>query len=237
MRYSKMMALAMGNMASAQFFNTTTAATGSETGTATASLTGTDTDTSAPTGTAVPGNPATVGLFSFYGCVSSSAGFPGFVLELSSNDMTAELCGGSCAGSDAFGLFSGDCYCGPSPANSTSTLVSNDRCNLPCPGDDSESCGGNNLLARRQLAANILLSVFVNIGGGEPINTVTVNPTETATATSTFTQAGPTVTSVTNATAIVIPSDLIIICLGGYCAPQDCGCSEHYRVQPRPVQR
>lgn len=90
MRYSPLLALAMGNVAMAQFSNSTTTSSSA---------------TSTTTGTVGPTNNPSVGFFRFYGCVGSSNGFPTFELEVNTDMITQELCASSCASSDWFGLY------------------------------------------------------------------------------------------------------------------------------------
>ncbi|KAH7198960.1 uncharacterized protein B0J16DRAFT_331421 [Fusarium flagelliforme] len=86
--------------------------------------------------------------------------------------MTQELCGENCAakGSPLFGTNRGTCYCGDELDDATTDREDDDQCDIPCPGDDEQRCGGDTSparlgrLARRQnVAANILLIIYIDI--------------------------------------------------------------------------
>ncbi|KAH6957098.1 hypothetical protein DER45DRAFT_615050 [Fusarium avenaceum] len=233
MRYTEILALAMGNVAAAQFTtgrfaNTSTIATGTETGTV--DVTETATTGAAATTTAAGGIGSPAG-FNFLGCFSSENGFPGFSQASSSEENDSESCAESCLGSNFFGLYGNACYCGSVLDTSSSPAVSTGECDIVCPGNDAESCGGlggNSRLMRRQLDLNILLSIYVAIGVN-PGETDTITNTDfvtqtlepiTTTATVTRTEDGKTITATVTEVIAVIPTDVIIICYGNYCAPQ-----------------
>ncbi|EKJ70279.1 hypothetical protein FPSE_09496 [Fusarium pseudograminearum CS3096] len=233
MRYSEILALAMGNLAAAQFntmtfSNSTTAPF--ETGTATDTETGTATTGTAAETTTAAGGIGNPDGFNFLGCFSSENGFPGFSQAYSSEDNDADLCAISCLGSNFFGLYDNTCYCGDTLDLSTSPSIATDQCDIACPGDDSQNCGGlsGDALMRRQVSVNVLLSIYVAIGvnPGETdtvINTDFVTetlPVETTTATVTFTEDGTTSTATVTQVIPIIPTNVIIICYGNYCAPQ-----------------
>ncbi|RGP77449.1 neurofilament medium polypeptide [Fusarium longipes] len=226
MRYTEILALALGNVAAAQFTTTRFANTtteGFETGTAT-------TDTAGETTTAATGGIGDPDGFNFLGCFSSENGFPGFVQAYSNEDNDAETCGDACLGSNFFGLYDNTCYCGSVLDLNTSPAVGTDQCDIVCPGNDNENCGGlsGNALMRRQVGVNVLLSIYVAIGvnPGETdtvINTDFITetlPAVTTTATVTFTEDGTTSTATVTKEIVVVPTDVIIICYGNYCAPQ-----------------
>ncbi|SPJ72609.1 related to cornifin B [Fusarium torulosum] len=240
MRYSEILALAMGNVAAAQFTttrfaNTTTAAFETATatsGTATIGTETTGTETSAASTSTAAGGIGSPDGFNFLGCFSGD-GFPGFSLAYSSADNDADLCAESCLGSSFFGLNDASCYCGNELDLSTSTSVSTDQCDIVCPGDDSENCGGltsgSRIMRRQAIDINVLLSIYVAIGvnpGGETetvVNTDFVTETlapVTTTATVTYTQSGETATKTVTTVLAAVPTDVIIVCYGNYCAPQ-----------------
>ncbi|SPJ89759.1 related to cornifin B [Fusarium torulosum] len=239
MRYTEILALAMGNVAAAQFTtarfaNTSTVATGTETGTISLDVTETGTATS---GTAAATTTAAGGIgspdgFNFLGCFSSENGFPGFTQSYSNEENDSETCAQACLGSNFFGLYGNACYCGSVLDTSSSPAVSSGECDITCPGNDAENCGGLNSgsrIMRRQVDINVLLSIYVAIGvnpGGETdtiINTDFVTQTLepiTTTATVTRTEDGATITATVTEVIAAIPTDVIIICYGNYCAPQ-----------------
>ncbi|WKT47322.1 Carbohydrate-binding WSC [Fusarium oxysporum f. sp. vasinfectum] len=223
-----------GNLAAAQFTtgrfsNTTTGAI--ETGTATTGTDVTGTETSGAATSTSAGGIGNPDGFNFLGCFSSENGFPGFTQAYSSEENDSERCADACLGSNFFGLYDNSCYCGNTLDISTSPAVGTDQCDITCPGNSDENCGGlgsGDRLMRRQVAVNVLLSVYVAIGvnPGETdtvINTDFVTetlPPVTTTATVTFTEDGTTVTQTVTTVLPAIPTDVIIICYGNYCAPQ-----------------
>ncbi|KAK6715775.1 hypothetical protein SNK04_006729 [Fusarium graminearum] len=238
MRYTEVLALAMGNVVAAQFTttrfaNTTTAAFETETATGTATIgtetTGTET-TAASTSTAAGGIGNPDG-FNFLGCFSDN-GFPSFTLASTGEDNDADKCAEECAGSNFFGLFDDRCYCGSELDLDTANSVSTSECDIICPGDDSVNCGGrtsgSRVMRRQSVDINILLSIYVAIGvnPGETdtvINTDFITetlPASTTTATVTFTESGEVATKTVTTVLPVIPTSVIIICYGNYCAPQ-----------------
>src|SRR6478735_3124959 len=103
MRYTEILALAMGNVVAAQFdttrfANTTTTEPQTETGTLT-----TDTATATTTGAAGGGIGNPDG-FNFLGCFSSENGFPSFSQAYSNEENDSEQCADACLGSNFFGL-------------------------------------------------------------------------------------------------------------------------------------
>ena len=76
MRFSGLLALAAGNVASAAMYSNTTSA--------------------APEPTNPVGFPDMVGPFKFLGCYASSDGLSGFEQVASDNSMTLNLCAASC---------------------------------------------------------------------------------------------------------------------------------------------
>ncbi|KAI6778743.1 uncharacterized protein J7T54_005846 [Emericellopsis cladophorae] len=170
----------------------------SETGT-------TDTETAAPTETG--DNPSTVGNFRLLGCYSSDEGFPGFSAEVTNDDMDLDICAEECDGENYFGVYRNQCFCGTDLEGMMSTDI--DSCDIACPGDGSEFCGGDitpnrRLLRRQDISNNILLSVYVAIGFVPDGEDTTVTTTFVSTVTG---DAGPVATTVTTA----------VVCSGGIC--------------------
>lgn len=134
------------------------------------------------TSTAAP-TPEVLEAFDFVGCLGSSAGFPSFNLELTSAQMTPELCTDTCLDANLIysGIYQTECYCAAT-VDSTS-VVGDQACGLPCPGDPNLSCGGNagarKMLRVRAVDPSKLLDVYVY----EPTTTTTKIPTSTATDT------------------------------------------------------
>ncbi|KAM0270083.1 hypothetical protein ACHAPA_003598 [Fusarium lateritium] len=185
-------------------------------------ITATGTTTAATaTATSAAGFPGTVGDFVLFGCVSSTAGFPTFELSLSDGAMDLELCASQCEGRAYFGTHDTNCYCGDEIDDDDTTRVNTDECDIECPGDDSEFCGGDLLLSRlsrRQAIPNtFLLTVYVSIGGADVTLTDIITATETdqSTITTVFTTTitGPSTTETQTITAIYE-------CYNGQCYPE-----------------
>ncbi|RTE70131.1 hypothetical protein BHE90_015477 [Fusarium euwallaceae] len=235
MRYTEILALAMGNLAAAQF--STTQFTNSSS-IATSTEPATDTATSASsssTSTAEPSHPDTVGNFRFLGCIGSDDGFPTFILAADSEDNTLESCAAACEGSNYFGTYDNTCYCGVTLNVATTDILSSDACDISCPGDETQACGGirssSRLRRRQSVDISVLLSIYISIdfnpdGTTDTVtNTVTAVETETlppVTTTATVTTVIDGTTTVTAVTTViaVVPTDVVIICYGNYCAPQ-----------------
>lgn len=168
MRMSTILALATANIAAAQ-------------------RNGTDPDG----GQAVRGFPGRLGeAFRLYGCVRSSNGFPSFRRVSMRPDMDLDFCAASCD-TKYMGVQDTDCYCGEEIDESTTERVGLNSCNIDCPGDKEQKCGGIFVLDKRQnIPTNVLLTVYVR--EGEPDTTTTV--TETSTSTGTITSCPPEVT-------------------------------------------
>lgn len=129
---------------------------------------------SAPTMTATPYStpaPITALNLQYKGCVGSASNFTTFAVEDEDDLMTIELCQSVCSKHRFVALHDRSCYCADSIDNSTSTAVTVDSaCNIPCPGNMSEACGGDyqaqaNITSRRRqvVAVTDLLSLYENI--------------------------------------------------------------------------
>lgn len=167
MRYTKIFALAIGNVGAAQFStshfaDTMTSAIDASTPVIVKEAIGTKFLNTAAGGIGTPDG------FKFLGCFSSENDFPSFTEAYSSEDNDAYSCAEACFGNDFFGLYDNSCYCGSELAPTTSPSVSASECDIPCPGDAGVSCGGFNggsRVMRRQVDTNVLLSIYVAVGG------------------------------------------------------------------------
>ncbi|KAI1015050.1 hypothetical protein LB503_004025 [Fusarium chuoi] len=74
--------------------------TGTATGTATSTV-----SSAFSTATSPAGFPGDIGVFSLFGCVGSTAGFPSFTLAQSSESMDLETCADLCTGLAYFGVY------------------------------------------------------------------------------------------------------------------------------------
>merc|ERR1711977_587292 len=120
-----------------------------------------------------------VGNFEYIGCLASTEGFTTFNLELTSAQMDIELCTSECETLNAAysGVYEFDCYCATALDTSVQNLGSG-TCNIPCPGNPLQSCGGNVPVAklrRRDIPAGRAIDVF------EAVPTTTASPTASPT--------------------------------------------------------
>lgn len=175
------------------------------------------------TGSVVPGFPDTLGDFALFGCVGSTAGFPTFERKQSSGSMDLGLCAGLCDGRAFFGVHDTECYCGDEIDDANTSRVPIDQCDIQCPGDESEFCGGDRILQRRQSVSNaVLLTVYVSIEGA-PVVTATVTTQSIITTTVT----GASTTATTTVTAIYE-------CFNGKCFPESNNGIPIYIFNPYP---
>ncbi|KAF4958922.1 hypothetical protein FGADI_2001 [Fusarium gaditjirri] len=200
--------------------NSEGATTNSEGETVIPTATGTEASASA-SATSPAGFPGSVGVFTLFGCVGSSAGFPTFELAETNAQMDLELCASSCTGRAYFGVYDTACYCGDEIDADNTSRVDIDQCDIQCPGDSDNFCGGdtrrNRLQARQAVAAGRLLTVYVSaIGAGATVtDSVTETVTDQTTVTTTFTTA--IVGSQTTTTATVTA---VQVCFNGKCYSQ-----------------
>lgn len=155
-----------------------------------------------PTGSSVPGtDPATIGSFALLGCFGSTTRFSTFTSSGDNGLMTPEVCVALCPGRIYAGVHQSTCYCADALDAGTSALPDQGRCNIPCPGNPGEFCGGNNPLAigKRDAPNSFLLTVYVNLVGPPAVNPPpgpglggVAGPTQTITTTITYTAICPT---------------------------------------------
>ena len=97
----------------------------------------TSVSTSAPTGTS--------DLFTSMGCWTDNDVAERTLVGGAYTDqaLTLSKCSALCNGFDYFGVeYSVECYCGNN-FGSTSALATDGRCNMPCKGDPTQTCGGS----------------------------------------------------------------------------------------------
>ncbi|CEI70681.1 hypothetical protein FVEN_g833 [Fusarium venenatum] len=180
--------------------------------------TGTVTGTSPSSSSTSPaGFPSEVGIFTLFGCVRSTASFPTFELADSDGSMDLNACATLCNGRAYFGVYDTSCYCGDEIDAADTSRVDLDRCNIECPGDDTQTCGGDNrsdkLRVRRNVPNNQLLTVYVAAEAAVTVtDSITQTVTDQETVITTFT------TTVTGATAITTQSvTATLVCFSGKC--------------------
>ncbi|KAH7168019.1 hypothetical protein DER46DRAFT_625674 [Fusarium sp. MPI-SDFR-AT-0072] len=154
-------------------------------GTATSTVSSTSSTATSPDG--LPGD---IGAFSLFGCVGSTAGFPSFTLAQSSESMDLGACAALCEGHISANLDSA-CYCGDLIDSADTSRVTLDLCDIECPGDDTQFCGGearSEKLRARQNAAVIVTDSVTQTATDQ--ETIATNYTTTITgALCTATQA------------------------------------------------
>ncbi|EON97590.1 putative endo- -beta- protein [Phaeoacremonium minimum UCRPA7] len=134
-----------------------------------------------PSSTAGLNDPAAIGDFTFLGCFGSNSSYPTFNIAGSDAAMTPEVCVGLCASNKYAGVYDTSCYCADDLDALTQAIPDTDQCDVPCPGDASESCGGLapwavngtslasrslssfSRLHRRAAPAQILLTMYANL--------------------------------------------------------------------------
>ncbi|EFQ34371.1 WSC domain-containing protein [Colletotrichum graminicola] len=151
-----------------RYWNTTSSAASDVSSTlssGTASLTATSSaPASASASATILPNPSHVGVATQLGCYDSPSGFPSFGLSLADELMTLELCVSTCTSQNRLysGLFDTRCYCGDAVESPSIVQVSEDQCNILCPGNKAERCGGRVGLAKRQIPNDFRLSIYAN---------------------------------------------------------------------------
>jgi hypothetical protein len=103
--------------------------------------------TYARTGT-VSLDPTTAPTYGSLGCYSEASAGRALTGTLFTDDeLTVEKCAAKCVGFKYFGLeYRRECFCGDGPFAAGSVKVPQLECQYQCPGDTTQSCGGNNRL-------------------------------------------------------------------------------------------
>ncbi|KAM0368496.1 hypothetical protein ACHAPY_011482 [Fusarium culmorum] len=206
----------------------------------TGTATGTEDQSSAPTATSPAGFPDFIDAFTLFGCVGSNDGFPTFELAESDTSMDLDQCSTVCQGRAYFGVYDTDCYCGDEIDGEETARVGLDSCDIECPGDVSEFCGGDSLrrrMHRRQtIPSDRLLTVYVSAGG--QTNVVTNEVTRTVTDQSTFvttfatTVVGPVTTATERVVYIFVEANCGA-CNGQWVyIPEACDCQGGFHYVP-----
>ncbi|KAI1426839.1 glycoside hydrolase family 16 protein [Xylaria sp. FL1777] len=85
-------------------------------------------------------NPATINGWTLLGCFGSLADYKSFSQVASFATMDNEACVSSCTGRKYAGVSGETCYCADILGDAT--VVANEKCAVPCPGNPHELCGG-----------------------------------------------------------------------------------------------
>jgi len=99
-----------------------------------------------------PGQPATVGSYSFYGCVVDAVSDRTLKgADTGSASMTLEACATFCAGYTYFGTeYARECFCGNTLPADLVQAASSD-CSMTCTGNSLQFCGNGDRLSLYQL--------------------------------------------------------------------------------------
>ncbi|RBR18066.1 hypothetical protein FVER53590_04312 [Fusarium verticillioides] len=206
----------------------------------TETATGTEDQTSAPTATSPAGFPDSIDAFALFGCVGSVDGFPTFELAQSDTSMDLDQCSTLCQGRAYFGVYDTDCYCGDEIDGEETARTELDSCDIECPGDVTQFCGGDaqrrRMHRRQTIPSDRLLTVYVAAGGQTEI--VTDEVTRTITDQSTFittiatTVAGPATTATERVVYIFVEADCGA-CNGQWVyIPEVCDCQGGFQYVP-----
>ncbi|KAG5767745.1 hypothetical protein H9Q72_004509 [Fusarium xylarioides] len=219
----------------------------------TETATGTEDQSSAPTATTPAGFPDSIDAFALFGCVGSIDGFPTF--ELAQSDTSSAplfarveptLVSMIRKSYIAFLNLStiadivSDCYCGDDIDGEETARVELDSCDIECPGDVSQICGGDaqrrRMHRRQTIPSGRLLTVYVAAGGQTEI--VTDEVTRTVTDQSTFvttiatTVAGPVTTATERVVYTFVEADCGA-CNGQWVyIPEVCDCQGGFQYVP-----
>ncbi|KAF5600918.1 hypothetical protein FPANT_1940 [Fusarium pseudoanthophilum] len=181
----------------------------------TGTSTGTVSSVSSTSTSIAAGFPGDVGGFSLFGCAGSTAGFPTYTLAESSPLMDLNLCASLCEGRAHFGVHDTACYCGDVYDFDSTVFYNLDECDIECPGDKTQFCGGevpNKLRARQAVASNILLTLYAR---AEAVVSLTESVTQTVTNQETIVTTFTTVVSGESIATEVVTATLV--CVDGKC--------------------
>ncbi|KAJ0161756.1 hypothetical protein CTA2_5649, partial [Colletotrichum tanaceti] len=174
--------------------------------------------TSASASASVSPNPVNVGGFTLLGCYGSPSSYPTFTLQLSAESMTIDRCTAACPADKRYAaLFGSDCFCGDTIDDVNEQLRPEAECNIPCPGNPRQRCGGRNagaiLKAKRQIIpSDIRFSIYVRVGAVVSVSgSVTVTITAPTTSGSMLPTFSPAPNPCSNGKCFGIP------CFSGDC--------------------
>ncbi|KAF5562165.1 hypothetical protein FNAPI_3335 [Fusarium napiforme] len=179
------------------------------------STTGTVSSASSTSTSIAAGFPGDVGGFSLFGCAGSTVGFPTYTLAESSSSMDLNVCAGLCKGRAHFGVHDTACYCGDVYDFDSTVFYNLHQCDIECPGDKTQFCGGevaNKLRARQAIASNILLTLYAR---AEAVVSLTESVTQTLTNQETIVTTFTTVVSDQSIATEVVTATLV--CIDGKC--------------------
>ncbi|RSL40184.1 hypothetical protein CEP53_013534 [Fusarium sp. AF-6] len=122
-------------------------------------------------------NPDHIGNYSYIGCFGSRTGFLTFEETTQSTDMTIQSCIETCGGTTYIGVYQETCYCAERLDANTRAVANESACNVPCPGNGKQLCGGLAATAstnsrrwmhvRRDAPSSVLLTVYASLADTE----------------------------------------------------------------------
>ncbi|KAF6821521.1 mixed-linked glucanase [Colletotrichum sojae] len=86
--------------------------------------------------------PASIGDYVFLGCFGSVTGFRTFAPRASTQDMTLQRCVELCTPGKYAGVRGSECFCASDLDPDTRAEGDRSLCNIPCPGNSTQLCGG-----------------------------------------------------------------------------------------------
>ncbi|GKT85294.1 endo-1,3(4)-beta-glucanase [Colletotrichum tofieldiae] len=123
-------------------------------------------------------DPATIGEYTYLGCYGSATGFQTFLLRASVADLTPQKCVDLCRPGKYAAVRDNQCFCAEVLDPDTRAEADRGRCSIPCPGNNTQLCGGTTnvspapsrlmQLHRRAAPANYLLTVYGRISDEVP---------------------------------------------------------------------
>lgn len=87
-------------------------------------------------------DPANIDDFALLGCYASENGFQTFQFAGARPDMTPKLCVEACEGHRFAAVHADQCLCADFIDPRDRSLADLEECDIPCPGNPSEACGG-----------------------------------------------------------------------------------------------
>ncbi|KAK1545521.1 WSC domain-containing protein [Colletotrichum paranaense] len=143
--------------------------------------------TPTPTG---PSQPATVGVWKWYGCQTEATNARALSAKTTaSDDMTLEKCAAFCDGNTFFGVeYSRECWCGNSFA-AGSVAAPSSQCSMKCMGNQFQYCGEGN-----RLSVYTIGSATQSSSSSSSASSSTVSGSVTSAASSTSSTAAPAAT-------------------------------------------
>ncbi|KIW53219.1 hypothetical protein PV05_08809 [Exophiala xenobiotica] len=156
------------------------------------------------TSPALPG-PTHVASFEYAGCLGPIPDSPfadSFILVETSVSMSIEECISDCSGQNYAGLFDAECFCSSfngTPSDSDCVTYPDSACNVPCPGDAAQKCGGiaelPSRFAKRQFSGGDNVVVLITTYNNTLAN---VDPGGLSTASTSSTTLAPSLSSSTS---------------------------------------